>query len=109
MKLSFVRALFLAVLVAAVFLPARATLAAPTCQDRDGLTIRCGTDGAMPVGWTLPFEERRFQPPAPSTGQISMLIGVLGLLFALIALLPEFDGSRSADWDKQEGDDQESA
>jgi len=81
--------------------------AAPTCQDRNGLTIRCGTEGAMPVGWSLPFEERRFQPAVPSAGEVLILIATIGLLFALIALMPEFDGTRSSDWDRQEGDDRE--
>jgi hypothetical protein len=104
MKLSFIRALLLAFLATTMLATAHAALAAPTCQDRHGLTIRCGTHGAMPVGWTLPFEERKFRPPAPSAIQLLQLIGTLGLLFALIALLPEFDGSRSGDWDKQEDD-----
>jgi hypothetical protein len=58
----------------------------------------------MPVGWSLPFEERPFHPPAPSAGQLLALISTLGLLFALIAFLPEFDGTRDRDWDQQEGD-----
>jgi len=33
---------------------------------------------------------------------------VLGGFFALIALMPEFDGRAGSDWDKQEGDDEES-
>ena len=104
MRLSFIRASLPAILAAVMLLTAHAALAAPTCQDRDGLTIRCGTNGAMPVGWSLPFEERTFKPPAPSIGQLLKLILALGLLFTLIALLPEFDGNRSGDWDKQEGD-----
>lgn len=104
MNLWSFRASPLAFLAAAMLLTAPAALAAPTCQDRDGLTIRCGTQGAMPVGWTLPFEERKVTLPAPSIAQVVKLIGALGLLFALIALLPEFDGTRSGDWDEQEGD-----
>jgi hypothetical protein len=104
MKPSFIRALLLAFLATTMLLSAHAALAAPTCQDRHGLTIRCGTPGAMPVGWRLPFEERPFKPAAPTVSQLLALIATLGLLFALIALLPEFDGSRGGDWDKQEGD-----
>ena len=62
------------------------------------------TPGAMPVGWRLPFEERPFKPAAPTVSQLLALIATRGLLFALIALLPEFDGSRGGAWDKQEGD-----
>ena len=94
----------LALLAAVLLLTAPAALAAPTCQDRDGLTIRCGTQGAMPVGWSLPFEERKFESHSPTAGQLLHLIATLGLLFALIALLPEFDGTSGRDWDRQEGD-----
>lgn len=108
MKPPLTRALLL-VFFAAVTLLTGPAPAAPTCQDRNGLTIRCGTGGAMPVGWTLPLEERRFQPVGPSAGELFGLIATIGLLFALIALLPEFDGRRDADWDRQEGDDQKRA
>jgi hypothetical protein len=43
--------------VVALLLAASAAQAAPTCQDRHGGTVRCGTSGAMPVGWTLPVGE----------------------------------------------------
>ena len=104
MKLSFIRALLPAILATVMLLTVRAAHTAPTCQDRHGLTIRCGTPGAMPVGWSLPFEERKIQTAGPSANQLLHLIGALGLLFALIVFLPEFDGSRSSDWDEQEGD-----
>jgi hypothetical protein len=106
MKPSAIRALLLA-FFATVLLLAGPAPAAPTCQDRNGLTIKCGVQGAMPVGWSLPFEERRFKPAGPSASELLGLIATIGLLFALIALLPEFDGTSSSDWDKQEGDDQE--
>jgi hypothetical protein len=105
MKAAFIRALLLVFVAAGMLLTAHVALAAPTCQDRNGLTIRCGTYGAMPVGWSLPFEERTLRPLAPGVSHMLLLIGTLGLLFALIALLPEFDGRRGGDWDKQEGDD----
>lgn len=104
MKLVSIRALRLAFLASVLALTTPAAFAAPTCQDRHGLTIRCGTQGAMPLGWSLPFEERPFHPPGPSASQLLALIGTLGLLFALIALLPEFDGTHDRDWDKQEDD-----
>jgi hypothetical protein len=109
MTLSFVRALLPAIVAAATLLTAHAALAAPTCQTRDGLTIRCGTQGAMPVGWSLPPEDRKVRSPPVSATQLLTLIGTLGLLFALIAFLPEFDGRSGRDWDKQEGDDEERA
>lgn len=104
MTLSFIRASLPVIFAAVMLLTAHAALAAPTCQDRHGLTIRCGTSGAMPVGWSLPYEERKFRPPVPSVGEFLKLFATLGLLFALIALLPQFDGRSSSDWDKQEGD-----
>jgi len=106
MKPPLTRAL-LPAFFASVFLSAGPAPAAPTCQDRNGLTIKCGVEGAMPVGWTLPFEERRSKPAGPSASELFGLIATIGLLFALIALLPEFDGRRDSDWDRQEGDDQE--
>ena len=63
---------------------------APTCQDRSGMTIRCGTDGAMPVGWAAP-EADRHVPEGRSRDIWEAAAGLI-LLFALIALLPEFDG-----------------
>ena len=100
----FIRTLLVAFVAAAMLVTAHPALAAPTCQDKDGLTIRCGTEGAMPVGWALPYEERKIRPPVPSPSELLLLIATLGLLFALIALLPDFDGRRNADWDAQEGD-----
>ena len=60
----------------------------------------------MPVGWTLPLAERlekeRLRPPNySSTDEFLKLLWVMGMFFALLALLPEFEG----DWDRQEGDD----
>jgi hypothetical protein len=102
--MKLVSILRVAVIASAMSLQAAAVFAAPTCQDRGGLTIRCGTQGAMPVGWRLPFEERKFESPAPTTGEVLHVIVTVGLLFALIALMPEFDGRRGSDWGKQEGD-----
>lgn len=104
-------ALIAGFIAAVVLPPEQAAVAAPTCEDRNGLTIRCGTSGAMPVGWTLPAEERfdkqRFRLPQPSINEFLELICALGIFFGLMALLPEFEGRRSGDWDRQEGDDQE--
>jgi hypothetical protein len=94
-----------AVFVAFVALaPASPARAAPTCQDSQGMTIRCGVPGAMPVGWTLPANERP-EPPASDMSNMWRAIALVALLLALIAALPEFDGRTSADWGEQEDDD----
>jgi hypothetical protein len=100
-----------AVAVAAALLTTPAALAAPTCQDKDGETIRCGTQGAMPVGWTLSPQQRLERqipkPKYPSTIELLELIGVMGVFFTLLALMPEFDGQHTSDWGEQEDDHQE--
>jgi hypothetical protein len=85
-------------ILALTLLFAAPALAAPTCQNRGGDTVRCGTPGAMPVGWkpspeTL-WDREISRPPGPSLRQILGVFCGLGLLFALIALLPDFDGWR---------------
>jgi hypothetical protein len=99
------------VFAAAMLLTASAALAAPTCQDINGETIRCGTPGAMPVGWTLTPQQRLerqiSKPKYPSTNELLELIGVIGVYFTLLALMPEFDGQRTRDWGEQEGDHDE--
>jgi len=96
------RSWILAFAVAAALLTAPVALAAPTCQDQNGDTIKCGIQGAMPVGWTL--SRQPSGPIFPSTSELLELISVIGVLFALLALMPEFDGTRAGDWDEQEGD-----
>jgi hypothetical protein len=89
---------------AALFLAAPAA-AAPICLNRAGDPVHCEAKGAMPLGWTLPPEEaaRREQAQAhPSGRTIMKTMAILALFFALIALLPEFDGARDQDWDGQE-------
>jgi hypothetical protein len=95
----------LALALAAMLTGASPAPAAPVCRDGDGGTIRCGTPGAMPVGWTLPPERRAERPADPpiETAPLFELVCIVGGLFALIALMPDFDGRRSADW----GDDDE--
>jgi hypothetical protein len=83
--------------------------AAPTCQDSNGGTIKCGAPGAMPVGWTPPPErlwDRPLSQP-PGTDAVVTALCILGLLFALIALLPEFDGSHGSDWEGPDAPDAE--
>jgi hypothetical protein len=84
--------------------------AAPTCLDWQGDTIRCATPGAMPVGWTPPPQtlwERQLAPrEAPDTDRIIKVLLGIALFLAMIALLPEFDGSPAGGgWDRQEGDE----
>jgi hypothetical protein len=71
-------------------------LAAPTCQDRNGDTIKCGAPGAMPVGWTPSPQQLwdRSRPPGPSKGELLSAFCMVALILALIALLPEADGWR---------------
>ena len=95
-----------ALIAIATLFAAPAAMAAPTCQDANGDTIRCGTTGAMPVGWTLPAAQRSqvlaarpAEPPADLFGLGLFLIG----FFALLALMPDFDGQ----WDRQELDEEE--
>ena len=105
------RALILAVGVAAALAGATCARAAPTCDDIDGGTIRCGTPGAMPVGWA-PSAERRLArlaagPPDPPLEEALAAIAVVGGLLALFGLLPDFDGWQAGDWDRQESDKRE--
>jgi hypothetical protein len=92
------------VALALMMLAAPTALAAPSCLDRQGQTVRCGTTGAMPVGWTLPPDQARVRLSAMDVrldaGRLIGLVCVLGGLFALFALLPDFDDG----WDHQEDD-----
>jgi hypothetical protein len=90
------RLTFFAVLMLAMASPA---FAAPTCQDRQGHTVRCGTETAMPVGWKAPPYDR-VTPPAGNRRDMVIAAGAIILILALIALLPEFDGSKGRDWEK---------
>ena len=92
-----------AVIALAALLAAGPALAGPTCQDRAGVPARCGTAGAMPLGWTAPAQVREAaQPSALSTREVLCLIALVGAVFALIALMPKFDGR----WDRQEGEEE---
>jgi hypothetical protein len=70
--------------------------AAPTCEDRAGETVRCEDPRAMPVGWTAPLEARlkreAAEPPSPTPVELGGVFVLIGLLFTLIALMPDFDG-----------------
>jgi hypothetical protein len=97
----------LAAMAAVLTLAAPAAIAAPTCQNRFGDTARCETAGAMPVGWTLSTRERlaveMSRPQAPVLTDFFGLACVLAAFFALIALMPDFDG---VGWDAQESDEE---
>ncbi len=101
--------MMLLVIPALLFAPV--AVAAPTCQNRDGTTIRCGAAGALPVGQTVaPEEFNRRQAALQADSDphaLSHAIYFVCLLLALIAFLPEFDGRTDADWDEQERDNRE--
>jgi hypothetical protein len=102
------RAMIASLTLAGVLLTGPAALAGPSCVDLHGEMRRCGTQGAMPVGWSLPPDESAARLAAMSTdldpGKLAGLICFLGGLFALIALMPDFDGA----WDGEDGDDEPS-
>jgi hypothetical protein len=82
--------------------------AAPTCLDAHAGPIRCGVEGAMPVGWRPTAEQQADRESglaeAPTIEELVAMLYVVGAIFALIALMPPFDGRDGADWDEQEGD-----
>jgi hypothetical protein len=96
--------------LAAILAIAPVSLAAPTCRDAHGETRRCGTSGAMPVGW-IPREgagvDRAVdEPSGPTPTQIIGLAGAIGGLLTLVALMPDFEDRRGGGWDRQEGDEE---
>lgn len=83
-------------------------LCAPICLTRAGDAVHCEARGAMPLGWQLPPDQaarREMDQPHPPTSAILKVAVGLALFFALIALMPEFDGRRDQDWDAQEKHD----
>jgi hypothetical protein len=104
-----ITALVTTLAVLLLLLGASAASAAPTCQNRDGDTVHCGIPGAMPLGWKLPPEEfterQTAKSPPPSRDLVVGAFAGIVLLLALIGVLPEFDGTKAADWDPQEEDD----
>jgi hypothetical protein len=94
---NLMRRLLLALITAANLFYAPVAFAAPTCQDIHGVTMRCGSAGAMPVGWTATSVEQASQddwvaPVEPR--QFLKVICVLGIYFCLLAMLPDFEGWR---------------
>ena len=101
--------LFLASLVAAALLGgAPVAFAGPTCEDRAGDAVRCEDPRAMPLGWAPPLEERLKHadtgPPDPTPAQLGGVFALIFLIFALIALMPDFDGWSAAAPDAEEDD-----
>ena len=90
-----------------LLLSAPAADAAPTCQDKNGDVIRCNTPGAMPFGWTPSPEFLLAKKNASPDGIEQALEAaiLIALFLALIALLPEVDGTKAADWGGEEGDE----
>lgn len=77
-------------------------LAAPICFTRAGDAVHCDAAGAMPLGWQLSPAEaarREVNQPQPRASDVLKAAAVLVLFFALIALMPEFDGAGDHDWD----------
>jgi hypothetical protein len=88
----------------------RPAFAAPICFTRAADIVHCDVKAAMPVGWrpsAEQFARRALEQPQPSTRDILKVVLGLVLFFALIALLPEFDGARDQDWDTQEKQDRD--
>ena len=82
------RRILLALLLCAVAGSFSPAWAAPTCQDRSGNTVHCGTANAMPLGWTAPEADRHF--PGPDRGDAITAAAIVVLLLLLIGLLPDF-------------------
>ena len=102
--------LFIATLVAAVLLGgAPVASAGPICEDRAGEAVRCEDPRAMPLGWTLPLEQRLKHPatgpPDPTLAQLGGVFALILLFFALIALMPDFDGWATGASDKPGDED----
>jgi hypothetical protein len=72
-----------------------AATAAPTCVDSAGQTVRCEAPSALPVGASPEPDAdiaRDSEIPLPAPQTLFGLVCVLGGLFALIGLMPDFDG-----------------
>jgi hypothetical protein len=58
----------------------------------------------MPVGWTVLDHPSAATPAADSDlddpAAVLKAICIVGMLLALIALMPEFDGRKDEDWDR---------
>ena len=82
-------------IVTLILLAARAAVAAPTCWNLGGETVRCEAAGALPVGSPRPPGARPARAVRLSAAALAGLGCTLAGLFALIALMPDFEG-----WDR---------
>ena len=103
------RTALLSLIAASIVGMASPASAAPTCEDQNGRSIRCGSSGAMPVGWTARLEPRLNRhasgPVEPTAIDLGGVAALIALLIVLIALMPDFDGWNPEDGDRQDGDD----
>lgn len=96
----------IAPLLFALLVIATPSLAAPTCKTLQGEVAKCGTQDAMPFGWTPTPEQMRERTevaPADAKTVVTAIVWI-ALLLALIALMPDFQGPNGWDWDRQEDD-----
>ncbi len=88
--------LFAIIVAAALLVRASVAIAGPICENRAGEAVRCEDPRAMPPGWTLPLDERLRRPdpgpPEPTAVELGGVFALVLLVFALIALMPDFDG-----------------
>jgi hypothetical protein len=94
---------FATVIGLAALLSGLPAVAAPTCQTANGETIKCGIAGAMPVGWRLPAEQYRVQSSSELFKWLQAICAV-GVLFAIMAAMPDFDSTHPGGWDGEEED-----
>lgn len=82
-------------------------LAPAKCDDVSGRAAMCGAPGAMPVGWKPSPEALVAQEAGAdlSSTQMFGLVIFLGSLFALFAVLPDFEDGDGGGWDRQEDDE----
>ncbi len=67
--------------------------------------MRGGRSHARGLDWQA--QEREQQPEIPDAGNLPQLVQTLcalGIFFALLALMPDFDGSQPGEWDREEGE-----
>ncbi|HEX5279193.1 MAG TPA: hypothetical protein VFW28_03850 [Micropepsaceae bacterium] len=90
----------------AATLAAASAAAAPTCQTAKGETIKCGISGAMPVGWRLSADQKYDRADQDASGVFQWLqaICAVGIVFAILAAMPDFESTQPGEWDKEEDD-----
>ncbi len=94
---------FAIITILAALLAGLPAAAAPTCQTANGETIRCGIPGAMPVGWRLPAEQYADQNSSELFKWLQAICAV-GVLFSIMAAMPDFDSTRPGEWGSEEDD-----